>query len=227
MLGGLWRPKAPSGLIVLNELLDHVSGWVPEETAITLLADRFYGTSALVSWCQDHGWDYAIRLKGNLIFHTCGGEITPADAHELKLTELKDAAFNKTNIKTNIGILKEEGHPEPWFIAMSADPSKEKVLAYGQIRGIEAMFSDFKSKGFGMTNTQLKDPKRIERLILVLTIAMYFAVSCGMMDENDGTTKGSKKTLEISCFFFQKRPEIPGKCCLKPDSYTKTLGLPS
>ncbi len=69
--------------------------------------------------------------------------------------------------------MKAEGHPEPWFIAMSADPSKEKVLAYGQIRGIEAMFSDFKSKG--MTNTQLKDPKRIERLILVLTIAMYFA----------------------------------------------------
>ncbi len=59
---------------------------------------------------------------------------------------------------------------------MSADPSKEKVLAYGQIRGIEAMFSDFKSKGFGITNTHLTDPKRIERLILVLTIAiMYFA----------------------------------------------------
>jgi hypothetical protein len=55
------------------------------------------------------------------------------------------------------------------------------------------MFCDFKSKGFGITSTHLTDPKRIERLILVLTIAMYFAVSTGMMDENDDITKGSKK----------------------------------
>ena len=185
--------KGAIGFNIQKELLDAVSQWIPEDTDVTLLADRFYGTSALVSWCKDHGWDYLIRLKGNLIFQHAGGEITPTDAHQLKLSELKEATFNNTNIKTHMGILKEEGHPEPWFIAMSADPSKETVLSYGQRWGIEAMFCDFKSKGFGITSTHLTDPKRIERLILVLTIAMYFAVSTGMMDENDDITKGSKK----------------------------------
>jgi hypothetical protein len=83
--------------------------------------------------------------------------------------------------------------PEDTDVTLLADPSKETVLSYGQRWGIEAMFCDFKSKGFGITSTHLTDPKRIERLILVLTIAMYFAVSTGMMDENDDITKGSKK----------------------------------
>ena len=46
--------------------------------------------------------------------------------------------------------------------------------------GIECMFSDFKSRGFGITKTQLQHADRIERLILVLTIALYWAVATGM-----------------------------------------------
>jgi len=43
--------------------------------------------------------------------------------------------------------------------------------------GIESLFSDFKSRGFGITKTQLKYSKRIEKLILLLFIATYWAVS--------------------------------------------------
>jgi hypothetical protein len=42
------------------------------------------------------------------------------------------------------------------------------------------MFSDFKSKGFSITKTHLKHPDRIERLILILSIALYWVVSTGM-----------------------------------------------
>ena len=42
------------------------------------------------------------------------------------------------------------------------------------------MFSDFKSRGFGITKTHLKHADRIERLILILTLALYWAVSTGM-----------------------------------------------
>jgi len=38
--------------------------------------------------------------------------------------------------------------------------------------GIEPIFSDFKSRGFSITKTQLKHEDRIEKLILVLTIAL-------------------------------------------------------
>jgi GNAT superfamily N-acetyltransferase len=47
--------KGAIGFNIQKELLDAVSQWIPEDTDVTLLADRFYGTSALVSWCKDHG----------------------------------------------------------------------------------------------------------------------------------------------------------------------------
>ena len=62
---------------------------------------------------------------------------------------------------------------------------------YGLRWGIEALFSDLKTRGFSVTKTQLKHADRIERLLLVLTIALYWAVSTGMQPRPH--TKISKK----------------------------------
>ena len=63
---------------------------------------------------------------------------------------------------------------------MDAKPSMGRTLDYGLRWGIEALFSDLKTRGFSITKTQLKQTDRIERLLLVLTIALYWAVSTGM-----------------------------------------------
>jgi len=179
----LWLVEETKGNIGFpqqKELLDSIAKMLPEDVKILLAGDRFYGTSALVNWCEEHGWQYRIHLKGNNIFQHDGGEITGNDAAKMKITSLESATFNETKITTNIGILHEKGHPEPWIIALDCRPNKYKVLDYGMRWGIECMFSDFKSRGFGITKTQLIHGDRIERLILVLTIALYWAVSTGM-----------------------------------------------
>jgi hypothetical protein len=58
--------------------------------------------------------------------------------------------------------------------------------------GIEPLFSDFKSRGFGITKTQWRHPDRIERLILVLTIALYWAASTGMQPKPSRYTQKNK-----------------------------------
>jgi hypothetical protein len=42
---------------------------------------------------------------------------------------------------------------------------------------IEPMFSDFKSRGFGVEDTQIQHPDRVARLLLVMALALYIAVS--------------------------------------------------
>lgn len=178
-----WKVSATSGPIGFEEqkpLLDRVKAMIPEGVSILLSADRFYGTSAMISWCQKAKWQYRIRLKSNLILEHQGGEITTGQAASLKMTHLENATFNNTTVKTHIGIVHETGHREPWIIAMDCPPSKYKTLDYGMRWGIECLFSDFKSRGFSITNTHLVHTDRIERLILVLTIALYWAVSTGM-----------------------------------------------
>ena len=178
-----WRVFATTGAIGFEDqkpLLDRVKGMIPEGIQILLSADRFYGTAAMINWCQQAKWQYRIRLKYNLILDHENGQITTGHAVSLKMTRLENATLNNTNVKTHIGILHEVGHREAWIIAMDCQPSKYKTLDYAMRWGIECLFSDFKSRGFCVTKTHLVHADRIERLILVLTIALYWAVSTGM-----------------------------------------------
>jgi hypothetical protein len=77
----------------------------------------------------------------------------------------------------HIGIIHDPGHAEPWIIAMSEKPGYLRTLEYAGRWGIEPMFSDFKSRGFGIEDTQLRYADRLDRLILVM--ALYVAVSTG------------------------------------------------
>ena len=50
---------------------------------------------------------------------------------------------------------------------------KHKVLDYGMRWGIEPMFSDFKSRGFGLAQSQIQKPERLELLILIMTMRIF------------------------------------------------------
>lgn len=197
-----WHVKETEGAIGFTEqklLLNGVAAMIPAGMQIMLSADRFYGTANLIEWCQKQGWHYRIRLKNNLILIHQGGEITTGEAAATGMSSLCEVRLGK--VTTNVGIIHEKGHPEPWIIAMDAKPTEARTLDYGMRWGIEALFSDFKSKGFGITETHLRHPSRIERLILILTIAIYWAVSTGMKPAthtSQGTLK--KKTTFPSLF---------------------------
>jgi hypothetical protein len=58
---------------------------------------------------------------------------------------------------------------------MNQEPNFYRALDYGMRWSIEAMFSDFKSRGFGLEDTHLHYPDRLEHLVLVMSIAMIWA----------------------------------------------------
>jgi hypothetical protein len=208
----LWKVEETKGNIGFEsqkELLDKVNKMTPPEVEILLSADRFYGTKNLVDWCQKAGWHYRIRLKGNLIFEHEGEEITAADVRRMPKASVIGACFNGSNIRTNIGYLHEQNHPEPWIIAMDCNPSKYRILDYAMRWGIECMFSDFKSRGFAITDTHITKVDRLEKLILILTIALYWAVSIGMAPEPPEEKKYSKKNfVDPSAHFLNEDFEL-------------------
>jgi hypothetical protein len=193
-----WRVRSTQGNIgfsVQKELLGSVLAWLPSDVKILLAADRFYGTAQLIDWCQKAGWSYRIRLKGNLTLTHEGGELTTGDVVTLLPKGVRDVELYGSGVKTNIGVLHEKGHKEPWIIAMDANPSTYTTLDYGLRWGIENMFSDFKSRGFGLMQSQIKKPDRMERLILIMRMALYWATSCGMFSENQAANDGLKRGL--------------------------------
>jgi len=193
-----WRVRSTQGNIgfsVQKELLDGVRAWLPEGIAVMLAADRFYGTAKLVCFCQKAGWSYRIRLKGNLTLTHEGGELSTGDVAARLPKGVTGAELYGSGVATNIGVLHERGHKEPWIIAMDAHPSRYTVLDYGMRWGIETMFSDFKSRGFGLMQSHIQRPQRLERLMLIMSIALYWAVSCGMFAEHQAVEDGVKRGL--------------------------------
>lgn len=196
-----WRVAQTDGAIgfaTQQELLAVVAGWLPADQKVILLADRFYGTPGMIRWCRERGWDYRLRLKGNLL--ACWGATrTTTSALALSGSHYFEAVvLTGQRVITNIGIIRDPGHAEPWIIAMSAKPGYLTTLGYAARWGIEPMFSDFKSRGFGLEQTHLRYPDRLARLILVMSLALYWAVSTGMWDQANNPTPAEKNDRTVS-----------------------------
>jgi hypothetical protein len=141
----------------------------------------------------------ALAKAGGNLTVTQGGRKTTTVALALGPDHyFEDVALTAKRVKTNIGVIRDPGHAEPWIIAMSAKPSYLKTLDYSNRWGIEPMFSDFKSRGFGIEHSQIQHPDRLARLILVMALALYWAVSTGMWDQAKNPLPVEKKLQPVS-----------------------------
>lgn len=191
-----WRVrqhKRPHWLARATRTSGNCSSLASRRRASSVGRRPVYGTARLIEWCQEANWGYRLRLKGNLTLQHQGGEMVTREIAELLPEGIVNAELYGTGVVTNIGVLHEDGHKEPWIIAMNVTPSEYRVLDYGMRWGIEAMFSDFKTRGFGITESQIKRLDRLARLILVLAIAMYWAVSTGATEEHHVAQSGEKR----------------------------------
>ena len=176
-------------------VLERVLEWLPEGVAVMLSADRFYPSAALFEWLHRHAWRYRLRLKGNLLVDPGEGDETSTGELARAVTEryLPRVQLFAEGVLTNLGILHEAGHEQAWIIAMDCVPTRATVLDYGARWAIEPTFSDFKSRGFDLEASQLEHTDRLERLILIMSLAMYWCVRVGRDDALHRPTALEKK----------------------------------
>nr|WP_158599823.1 transposase [Azospirillum cavernae] len=144
--------------------------------------------------CQEQNWDYRLRLKGNLVVRDGAERHTTGELAAARVFTLENVQLTAKKATTNIGIIHDPDHDEPWIVAIPSVPGYLKTLDYSNRWAIEPMFSDFKSRGFGVEDTQIQRPDRLARLLLVMTLALYTAVSTGQWDTETNPTPAEKKT---------------------------------
>jgi hypothetical protein len=178
-----------------QQLLEQVLAWLPAGAKVILSADRFYPSVALFAWLGDHGWSYRLRLKGNLLADPGQGDATTTGELARGVTEryLPGVRLFASGVMTNLGILHEADHPEPWIIAMDCPPTRVAVLDYAARWAIEPLFSDCKGRGFDLEDSPLGHADRLERLLLIMALAMYWCVHVGQDDARHRPTPLEKK----------------------------------
>ena len=106
---------------------------------------------------------------------------------------LRGVELTGKRVATHVAMVHEPGHPEPRIVALSAAPTVHRAFGDGLRWGIEAMFSDFKSRGFGLEDSQIRHPDRLARLLLVMALALHWAVSTGMWEAAHQPLPAEKK----------------------------------
>lgn len=153
-----------------------------------IVADRGFGNQRFTKLCLDNGFDYLIRIKGNLL-------IKFNDKKALKIDKLENIQANKNGCKkfkdlfinawerkqTIFIISKEEDLNNKWYICSSLKEitSRRAQIIYEDRFCIEKTFYDHKSGGFDLESSKIDKYDRFKRLLFCSSLSISLMVITG------------------------------------------------
>ena len=161
-------------------LLEKADQLLARFEAITLLADRAFPCDELIAWFKSRPrWSYVMRLRGDTEIH---GTAAPLGCQVRKLQLLRGQCRGFRGVRlwadgsqsANLVIAHPTGLPveEPWFLISNRAADLDLVWSYEKRFCCEQFFRDQKSGVFQLASSGLRDPRRIDRLLLVVAIAV-------------------------------------------------------
>jgi hypothetical protein len=175
-------------------MVERLHAWLPENVAITLLADRAFGYQELYALLESFGWDFVIRFRGCILVESDGGEVRTAEEWvplNGRPKMLLDARVTADRALVGaVVFVKAKNRKESWCLATSLSDAKasEIVGLYGRRFTIEETFRDTKDLHFGMglSATHIHDADRRDRLLLLVAIGYSLLTLLGAASEDSG-----------------------------------------
>jgi len=172
-------------------LLETLKGLIPADFAVILLGDGEFDGAQGVTWLQSQpGWHYVCRSDETTKVYYQDEWVALRDlplksGQETFFTQLP---FTEAHQVGPLNILAVWHHAEKrhWFFITNFDTFKEARHWYRKRFQIETLFSDFKGRGFHFDQCRLKDPARVNRLLMAVSIAYLFVVFWGVQAVSSG-----------------------------------------
>ena len=165
---------------------------IPHHIPVIVLADRGFGRTEFARACQRNKLNYVIRIRPEVWVESprFRGNLQDYPIKKGMRRLLCDVAFRKQNpVTQNVVIYWKKGLPkhrdECWFLMTDLDHKPKELSAlYGQRMTIEEFFRDGKNRrnGLALRNTQLTKASRLDRLILILSLAYILQVGLGLWE---------------------------------------------
>lgn len=218
----LWQnlehPSASVSAPVSIALLEKADRLLAGFESITLLADRAFPCDELIAWFGGRSrWNYVMRLRGDTEIHgsaaPLGCQVRRLHLHRGECRRFRGVRLWADGSQTvNLVIAHPTGLPveQPWYLISNAEPSLDRVWSYAQRFCCEQLFRDQKSGVFQLESSGLREPERIDRLLLVVAIAVLvgslqgYAVSlAGLRRQVDPHWKRGMSFLRIGLAALQ------------------------
>jgi hypothetical protein len=190
-------------------LLQEIQDVLPPELRdhVLLIADRAYGVPRMLDILDALGWNWLLRVQGQaqvrLHDGTCcplrtlvskpgrqwssgfsprrgGVGVSPgcaAEEWESEATEVfKTAGWKRSQVVA----MWAEGQAEPWLLLTSLAATLARVAEYAQRWAIERLFLSWKSHGWNIEASGIRDAKRLGRLLTGIVIATLWRLAMGL-----------------------------------------------
>jgi hypothetical protein len=165
-------------------LLDYLESIMPDDMTAVILADREFGSVDRLEYAAGKGWDYAIRLKGNVRFYMPNlrqtlmlSQIAPQTGTQYALTDIR---ITKANFyPTHLTCAWALGSDEPWLIATNLAQPIRALKEYRRRFGCEELFSDLKKRGSNWEDRMIRAADRFSRWLLALALLTIFLLELG------------------------------------------------
>ncbi len=184
-----WTIVEGNGLVKVNKLkgmLEKVNRFMKRYVRqVTFLADAGFRDCDWAQLCLDLGWNYAIRIA-------CNTYITLPDGSSDRLDNRVPVNCNRyfqdvlltleTKLQTNVSVTwttDEKGQPDMVPIITNQIACRARLREYAGRMGIEQSFRDDKSGGFDLAHTRLQHARRLDHLLLALSIATLWCHELG------------------------------------------------
>lgn len=203
------KPGAIGDTVTL--LLAELKQWLPEGSQVYLLADReFHGTDMLALICAQ-GWIPVVRGKGSTGVTLPDGsqcpmsELAPAVGHMAFYDSIYLAAdqVGPFSLSTSCAPAKPGKPLDPWFILSTDLAGPQMIYLYEKRFWIEETFRDFKSYGFHYNETGVRDPDRLDRLVLIIALACWWVMAVGIWLHRMGLRREVDRSKRPKLSLFQ------------------------
>jgi hypothetical protein len=169
------------------QLLNQVLALLPEGARVILTGDAEFDGTGVVEWLKDHPhWHYALRTAKNIIIRAENeilGQALEALAPPPGQDKFLEGVFftHQAVGPVNIAIIWHEADQEHLFLVTDAECLQQAQTWYRRRFKIETLFSDTKSRGFGLDKSGIRHPERMARFVIAVFLAYIWMIYLGAL----------------------------------------------
>lgn len=179
---------------VLEPMLAEIAAALPAGCQVTLLADRGLVGPGVIDAARAVGWHVVLRLRAGAGEET---RVRRGAGPEQRVADLPTGPGQRFHEEATIfkGADWRAGHltihwdraaAEPWVLFSDRPGGADRVREYRQRARAEATYQDEKGRGFGLERSKIVARDRLERLLLPLHLALWWAYGLGLQAVRNG-----------------------------------------
>ena len=187
------------------KLIERAAAHIPEHAPVVLLGDGEFGKVALAQEAISRNWYYVLRASCDEVIWI---EQEPYTLSEFQVGPdetlwLEDVLWTNAQFGlVNVAVIWDESEEAPMYLVTCFELLEETLYWYKRRFWVEPMFRDDKSMGFNLQNSQLRDPDRMMRLLLVICLSYLWIMFLGCMAVIFCTVRFIDRTDRRDCSLF-------------------------